>query len=283
MKNELIHKHQFGFTRGSSTAAAVLHMTNFLSTNLDGGGFNAVMFLDIRKAFDCISHPILLRKLSKLGLQQNELSILQTFLTGRTQFVKVNGMISRILTSPDAGIPQGTRVGPSLFNFCNNDIFSLDLYGQIQGFADDTALKYRASSLEQIRTDMSHDLVVLQDWFRNNRLTLNVDKTKFMVFSRGHYGAAIVDVFHFDLKWHNAPIQKVRTFNYLGLLIDEQLRWDSHVEKVKSVISPYVFVLKRSRHFLQEKTSKMIYSAYIASRISYVAPAWKSASMSHAA
>lgn len=271
--NDLIHPHQFGFTRDSNTTAAVLHLTNYISDSMDKGKITGVLFLDIKKAFDCVNTEVLLAKLGKLQLLPEEMNILTTYLKDRSQLVKIGNYRSSLRDSPTDGMPQGTKCSPLFFAFTINDIFDLETYGETQLFADDMAIKYSCSSTQELVSKIDHDLKLLQTWFANNGLTVNAAKSKLMTFTR--HPMRLRQNNNLALTINGVPIEHVQQFNYLGVVLDEQMRWNQHADKVISEISPYVFVLYKTRYLLNKCAAEMIYHAYIASRITYAAAIWK--------
>lgn len=180
----------------------------------------------------------------------------------------------------NVAVPQGSRLGPVLFNFTINDIFDLELFGVVQMFADDAAIKYSARSLQQLQHEMAHDIRRLEEWFALNRLEINPVKSKYMIFSRSEVSASRLDLHPINLTINNEAIERVRKFTYLGVVLDDKLNWSEHIDKIRREIIPYVFALYRIRPFVTEETALMIYNAHIASRLMYVAPAWRTATQS---
>lgn len=276
--NNIIHPSQFGFTKNSNTETAVLHLTHFVADGIQHGQFTSVLFLDLKKAFDCVDHRLLMKKFSKLGLAENELSLLGSYLSNRSQTIKVGSSRSSIRPIPPIAVPQGSKIGPIMFNFMTNDIHSLELCGEIQLFADDTAVKYKANTLEQLQRDMQHDMKLICDWLANNHLKANAEKTKFMVFAKSERGVAQIDDTAFNIYMDNQRIERVRSYEYLGVVIDDKLHWHKHIDKVRGDIAPYVFALRKMRPFVTEDTATKIYNAFVASRLVYASPVWRNAS-----
>lgn len=275
-ENCIIHDHQYGFRKDSNTLGAVLHMTHFITKSVSNKR-TSVLFLDLKKAFDSINQEMLLSKITKLNLDPNELSIFRTYITGRTQFVKLGSIGSQFKACSPNGVPQGSRIGPKAFIFYINDIFKLELCGEIILFADDAAIMYSATSAEQLGRDMQHDINALEKWFRLNDLSVNAGKSKWMLFSRSSRGESHANADELTITINGSAIERVDKMNYLGLVIDEHLKWDKHVDKIKKEITPYVFILYKSKFLLSETTKKLIYNAHILSRLSYLAPAWRTA------
>lgn len=273
-KNNIIHPHQFGFVKGSSTLTAAAYLMKSVTDSINDKQWTAVIFLDIRKAFDCINHKILLQKLQSMQLRHNESSLLKSYLENRTQFVKLGSAKSNTLRSSPNGSPQGSKLSPLLFNIAINDIFWVDIYGEIQLFADDMTIKYRCSSLQELQRQMAHEIDTLHQWLNRN-LSINVPKSKYMIFCRNAKKSTEDDNFGINILIPDEQITRAHNFTYLGLSIDDDLRWHSHVNKIATEIRPYVFALYKTRHLLTTHTAELVYFAYIVSKLSYAAPIWR--------
>lgn len=270
VQNEILHKEQYGFEKNSNTAAACLSLTHFISHKIDEGNYVACVFLDFQKAFDCVDHEILLYKLEKLNLNQNQVSFFRSYLCKRQQRVRINNTLSEHKTNKK-GVPQGSILGPDLFKIYINDISFLNLKGQIQLYADDAALKYSSKHEEDIRNDINHDFVVIEEWLKKHRILLNTKKTKIILFENRNFA-------NINFYFNNEKIETVKNFNYLGLILDSKLKWVDHIDHIIKKTSPYVFILKRLRKFLSRNTLYVFYSSYILSNIVYLNPIWSRAS-----
>lgn len=275
--NNTIHPHQYGFIKNSNTETAILHLTQFLGKAIQDGFYTAVLFLDLKKAFDSVDHRIIMRKLQKMGLAANELSLISTYLGNRRQLVKMGAYRSTLRNAISIAVPQGSKLGPILFNFSINDIHDLELNGEIQQFADDTLVKYKATSLDELQRAMAHDIDMLRTFLEDNHLYINTAKTKYMFFSKSERGAKHINESSINLQWAGQHIERVRSMKYLGIIIDDKLCWDKQISKIRAEITPYVFALRKMRPFITAKTAGLIYNAYIVSKLVYVSPAWRTA------
>ena len=151
--NKLLRDEQYGFRSLHSTAMALGKMSNQWLMNMDNGNLSAVVFLDIRKAFDTVDHTILLQKLNCYGIQGDSAKLLESYLTNRMQCCSVNGHISP-LEIIKCGVPQGSILGPLLFIVYMNDLAKSVNNVDITMFADDTNFMRTISSLNEIKDEL---------------------------------------------------------------------------------------------------------------------------------
>lgn len=175
-KNSLLSDRQFGFRQGKSTEDAVTLLTDMVVTHLDQGRSCVGVFLDLAKAFDTVSIPILLRKLSALGIRGLSLNWFSSYLSGRKQCVQI-GNQSSDLRSVVFGVPQGSILGPSLFISYIHDIMSIKLENiAIVCYAVDTAILFYGISWHDVYLSVVTGLHKLQKWLNNNILRLKPQK-----------------------------------------------------------------------------------------------------------
>ena len=169
--NNLITNHQSGFRSLHSTVTALLEATDNWAYNIDRpGNVNAVVFLDLKKAFDTVDHAILLSKLKEYGVSGVSLEWFESYLDSRKQKCLVNGSLSdnRQLTY---GIPQGTILGPLLFILYINDLPNCLSHSQPRMYADDTHLTFASNNIDDIEHVVNQDLAKVNDWLIANKLT----------------------------------------------------------------------------------------------------------------
>lgn len=274
IQHSAIHKDQFGFVPKSNTMTAVSNLVNDIYVGLDNRKKVACLFIDVRKAFDCVHHDLLVNKLRRSGFSINACKLIKSYLSNRTQVVRINGKSSspRVIKY---GVPQGSILGPLLFILFVNDIFRLPLKGKLQLYADDASLLYTEENFETLRNNIEHDIKLLTEYFMRNHMAINLDKTNYIVFSlRGKPQSIPINV-------NGTEIKQINSARYLGVIIDENLRWNLHTELVRSKISPYIFALRKLRHFISEKTAWKIYFAYIYPHLVYMNSIWGSAAEIH--
>lgn len=203
--------------------------------------------------------------------------MISNYLEDRRQFVYVNNTASEV-GQIKSGVPQGSVLGPLLFLIYINGIFKLKLHSHIQLYADDVALVLGESNLSSLKQKMEEDIRVINSWVTSMKLSLNFNKSKFILFKRKN--ADMTNNFDTILVNDNC-ISSVEHFDYLGLRIDENLNWQHHIKKVCSKISPYVFGLRKARYCLNNQTMQMLYNSYVHSHIIYLLPIWGNAPLTY--
>ena len=160
---EITFKQRSGFRYLHSTATALLKATDSWAFNIDGGYVNAVVFLNLKKAFNTVDHEILLKKMNQCGIQGKTLDWFKSHLTNRTQRCSINGCLSDFSTLK-CGVPQGTILGPLLFLIYINDLPDRLSFSVPKVYADDTHITYGGSDLHLIQSSLSHDLEKLNKY-----------------------------------------------------------------------------------------------------------------------
>ena len=278
-ENKLFFKSQSGFRSLHSTVTALLEATNDWAYNIDCGNVNAVVFLDLKKAFDTVDHEILVSKLNAYGIRHGANDWFKSYLSDRTQKSLVNGFLSedRFIS---CGVPQGTILGPLLFLLYINDLPNCLKHSHPRMFADDTHLTYSAANVHDIDQNLNQDLKSVSEWLAANKLTLNTSKTEFMLIGSRQR----IRTFHSfpTLTINETPIKRVDCVKSLGLNIDENLSWNKHIDKISKKIASGIGALKRMRPFVPSSTLKYIYSSIIQPHFDYCCVVWDNCSKSSA-
>lgn len=180
-KYHLISNNQYGFRRNKSCEDAVLALTTTAVRNIDRERKCIGIFLDLSKAFDTVSVPLLCNKMDHIGIR--EMNIFYDYLHGRSQCVNIDGHISENLNL-NYGVPQGSILGPTLFQIYINDLCQLSLPNcNIFTYADDTALLIHGENWKDAKANAERCLRIIMDWLTQNLLTLNISKSQFIAFS----------------------------------------------------------------------------------------------------
>ena len=203
------------------------------------------IFLDLSKAFNTLDHVILLQKLNYYGMKSVEQKKFQDYLQKRTQYVsydKTNSDMYRIST----GVPQGSILGPLLFIIYINDLCNASKMFKMIIYADDTTLY---STLDVFGNYFSKnfnlELTKVADWLKLNKLSINIKKSKFMVF---HMPQKQVNIPNIQIE--NSIIEFSDEFTFLGLTIHKHIKWDSHINKIASKIFNSIGIMYRLKHMV---------------------------------
>lgn len=272
LQNNLIHTNQYGFQQGSSSLSATAMLIDHIQKSLDRGANNisGCVFIDLKKAFDTVPHELLLKKLHNYGIRGNANDLIKSYLHNRKQYVDVGGVHSELLTNGNTfSLPQDSNLGPFLFLVYINDIFTLKLNGMIILFADDAVLTYTHYDASILKIKLQQDLNAIHKRLINNRLTLNADKTKYILIKNN--GAIHND---FKLTIEENEISRVFIFRYLGINIRDNLKWNTHVESLCGRIIGLLGAAKILGNKLHHTTKVAFYHAMINSIITYSLPVW---------
>lgn len=278
--NRLLSSSQFGFRANKSTSDAVHQLTEFIISKLDTKKKTLAIYLDLAKAFDTVSIPILISKLEHLGVRGETLDLFANYLKGRSQVVKVNGWVSDELPI-EYGVPQGSILGPTLFLVYINDLCNTDLSnGKVITFADDTALLFYGDTWEEVYKHAQNGLNTVSKWLNDNMLTVNVDKTKFMTYTiRKQDVPNLAIILHncnlpFNSTCECPRLSKTTAIKYLGVLIDNRLNFQQHIEALVPRIRKLIYIFKSLRHIADTSIIKSVYLALCQSLLSYCITSW---------
>ena len=273
--NNLIHNHQYGFRKRHSTEYAALHIVDYLNYEMDLKRTPINLYLDLSKAFDSLSHKILISKLKHYGICDIALKLMKSYLENRKQYVQFDTCTSD-MKSIRNGVPQGSILGPLLFLIYINDFPNSSKLFNFLMYADDTTL---FCCLEDIKSDnkelvLNNELQRVHSWLKANRLSLNVKKTKYMLFRKQKK----TDIRELNLRISNDAIQPVDDFNFLGLHINSKLNWETHTNVISKRMSRAVGVIKKLQLVFPKTILLTIYNALILPHINYCLLSWGSAS-----
>ena len=244
-ENHLSNQRQWAYRKGHSTELMLIKMTEDWRRALADHQVVGVVFVDFKKAFDSISHLVLLHKLQGLGISGDLWSWIADYLTDRTQVTVINGCQSN-LESIKYGVPQGSVLGPILFSLFCNDLPNIceNEDGEIFMYADDTTIYAIGKNHDVVCTALSKILCKLYDWCCDNQLTPHPGKSEFMILSRSNFTGPLQAI-----KLGKACLKQVEKARCLGVEIDDKLKWKSHVNGLIKSYAQKLNLLK-SLHFL---------------------------------
>jgi hypothetical protein len=197
-----------------------------IKNSFEKGEFTLGVFIDLSKAFDTVDHEILLKKIESYGINERMLKLLKNYLLQRNQYIYYDNT-SMDLLQVICGVPQGSILGPLLFLIYVNDLYKVSSTLKEVMFADDTNLFISNKNIETLFTDMNIELAKITIWFKANKLSLNVKKTKWILFhsaSKRRFVPSLLPQLQID----NCVIERETVTKFLGVLIDENLNWKKH-------------------------------------------------------
>ena len=266
-KNTILNENQYGFRTKRSTALALMQLTEELTTAIDNRKISIGVFVDLKKAFDTIDHDILINKLEHYGIRGVANEWLKSYLCNRRQYVKFNNCESNLL-NVRCGVPQGSVLGPTLFLLYINDICNVSQILKSILFADDTNFFCSGYNINELCQTVCDELVKLDKWFALNKLSRNIEKTNFMIFSHKYINNVI------DINITNRTISRVHTTKFLGVIIDEKLNWKEHINYIKTKLSKSISIMYKAREMLNKNSVRTLYCTLFLPFIDYCAEVW---------
>ena len=263
--DDKLSEYLCGYRKGNSTQYALLNLIESWKKYRDNHGYSAAVLMDLSKAFDTINHDLLLAKLHAYGVSKNALKLMMSYLRNRYQRTKVNGEYSsweELLT----GVPQGSVLGPLLFNIYLNDLLYAVENAEICNFADDTTPHSSGYDLKEVMIDVEHDCSLLVEWFRDNYLTLNADKCHLLV--SGYKCEAMYASVGDALLWEENSVK------LLGLIIDSELTFNNYVQMICKKASQKLTAIVRLANIISEKKRKVLLKTFFESQFSYCPLLW---------
>ena len=253
----LLYKHQYGFRSKCSTIHPILHMLNDCASanNLKTKSPVIAILCDLSKAFDVIQHDILLNFFDHNGIRGIAKNWIQNYLENRYQYVEINGNKSMFLKI-ECGVPQESILGPLLYLIYVNDIGNCT-DSTVLSFAGDTTLNITDPDPTTLYQKANSEMFNLFTWFCANRLSLNPNKTKYILIKAPKHKFNINEL---TIKINNTHLQRVgnkyeeKSTTFLGVLIDENLNWKMHINHINNKISRAMFSIKQVKKILP-KTS----------------------------
>jgi hypothetical protein len=271
-ENQILYELQSGFRQSHSCETAAQAVLSSWRKHADEGKVSIVAFLDFKRAFETIDRDRLIGKLKKYGFSESSLRLLKSFLCDRKQFTYVNREKSDDI-DVNIGVPQGSVLGPLLFILYIND---LPLHMQkviIKIFADDTLISATADNYAAAAELLNKSLEILYIWLKESKVKLNVSKSKCMIISKSKKQSTKLknEYVNFPIVIDGDKLELVESMKYLGVIIDENLKFDTHISYVLSKAGTKIGFLGRKGKSLSKRTKNLIYNSIVAPHFDYCA------------
>ena len=274
---DILYPFQHGFQPGHSTSMSLIDIQDKITKAMDNNEYSIGIFLDLAKAFDTVDHKILLYKLEHYGIRDNALRWLSSYLGNRLQQVLCNGKLSNFQTI-EFGVPQGSILGPLLFLIYINDLPNSSSILHYILFADDSNVFLSHASYDQLLQLVNNELISASDWFKANKLSLNLSKTNYIIFRSNKKPIPITNN---ELLIDNKIIPQVYTTKFLGVHIDQHLKWKVHIDEISKKNSKSIGIIKRVSYLLPSHVLINLYFTLVYPYLSYSNLIWTSTYDTH--
>ena len=254
----------FGFRKGFSTEYCLIVMLEKWKKAMDQGKFAGALLTDLSKAFDCLNHELLIAKLEAYGFDKESLTYVYSYLSDRKHRTKINNSLSE-WADITSGVPQGSILGPLLFNIYINDIFYFVDKSDLANYADDTTPHTVENTIDSLLPCLYKDTSILIQWFKDNYLQMNPDKCKLLISNRDKDLSLIIN---------NEVIECSKSVKLLGVTIDNKLDFNEHVSKLCKKVSAKLHALARVSNFMNQDKLRLLMKAFIESQFCYCPLVW---------
>ena len=255
-----------GFRKGYNAQHALIRAIEKWRTCLDKGGKVGAIFMDLSKAFDCIRHDLLIAKLHAYGFSREASLLVNSYLENQQQRVKINGSFSNH-KHDQVGVPQGSVLGPLLFNIYINDLLLSIQETDICNYADDTTIYTCDMRFENVISMLENDSKIIIEWFGNNYMKLSKDKCHFMIFGERKNQDVVINI-------GNCTVDNSQEEKLLGVLIDSNLNFEKHVSNICKKAAKKLFALSRMSAYLGTDKLRLLMRAFVTSQFQYCPLVW---------
>ena len=258
-ETDYLPEQQNGFRKNRSTTRAVATLIDEIAQGMDEGLVAVTLFIDFQKAFDTVDHEILMWKLKKAGMGVKICKLMTSYLANRKQRTKLNNITSSC-KPVNTGVPQGSTLAPLLYTIFSSDLPEISKAILFTIFADDTAMTIIEREIKKAAERMNQVMPLAMRWFEENKLTVNVKKTEYMVFGSKSKLAKSEPI---KIMMGDQELRRVDSYKYLGTTLDPNLNATKQLSKLNQQMAQKLISFRRLRACLSEETAIIIYKATI--------------------
>ncbi len=262
--NPILSAYISAFRSGYSCQSLLLKMTEDWRENLDNHKCVGALMIDLSKAFDTINHDKLLSKLKQYGFSESAIYMLTSYLKGRKQRVKIGSNVSN-WEDIRSGIPQGSVLGPLIFNIFMNDVFYAIHDCQLYNYADDNTMSHADEDILKVQSVLQCEAQNIMIWFDANDLSANPQKFQSMVLGSDE---------NMTIKLGEHTIMNTKTNKIVGVTIDDELKFDQHVTLICKKAARQLNVLRKFSHILDSDARMTVYKSFILSNFNFCPLIW---------
>ena len=271
-ENDKLFEGQRAYRRKHSTTSCLVEITDYVYNQLEDKNIVGLVSTDLSKAFDTLSHSQLLTKLQQLGFGGTSISWIRSYLTARTQQVRMNDVLSG-RCEVESGVPQGSILGPVLFIAFTTDFSKNFQDCKISAYADDTQLLVVGKTVQEVKNKVEETLSRAQTWFSENSLKINPTKSEVMIFGPKNQNLEQVNITVYE-DGVAKTIARTAKMKILGVVIDNKLTWEWHVKKIRRLTHNTISNLARTTAVLPLTSRRLLYDALVTPHLNYCDIVW---------